>query len=696
MNNAANHIMRITIFPTVNGNVLEGHKMTWPDLEARCINPPEYPTKRDCPLIKLATFGDQRTTRGALRHDANVLAVSGLEADYDGEQVAPEAASMLLTLAGITAFIYTSPSHTLAKPRWRVLAPLSTERPPEARRELLARLNGALGGILAPESFTLSQTYYIGRVAGVVYETYQTTGTFIDLIPDLMPVYAPGKATASAARPELGQRELTPEQIDDLRSALDTLSSDDRGDWIAVGQALKCLGEDGRKLWVVWSAKSVKHDPEADLYLWDTFSGERTDYTAVFAKAQRAGWENPRRGIDAAQAFSTPGALPIGALPQPTTPANLESHLIPLDAVENPFAPHPHYVDKWIPHNEVTLLAGHGGSGKSYVALSIAVHVALGLPFGALVTAQANVIFFSAEDSAIVLSKRLSKICRALKIEQAQLEGKLHLLDASDIDPALYRNKKITVLTDELAALVIKLDAGLVIIDNSSDTFDGDEIKRTEVRFFIRLLRSRIARPDRAVLLLAHINKDSAKNGKSASQEDYSGSTAWHNSVRSRLSLSYDGNDALRIEHAKANYGAKADPVRLEWHDGAPRVAHGYFNVAGEAVAIAKERDEADKVALVTLIQNCDKRGERVTTSERGSVTTFKTLKTMPNFPGKMTTDRLTGLLRELETDGRIFRRWIKTPDSKQRQVFTCAIENPPNAQTEAQDTDNGQGGSHK
>lgn len=677
--------MHLTIFPTVNAVKLERYDFTWAEVVDRCIHPHEYSTKADCPLIKLATFGDQRSSHGALRHDANVLAVSGVECDYDEGQLSAGSAALLLTLAGITAVVYTSPSHTPAAPRWRVLAPLSTNHTPDARRELVARINGALGGKLAPESFTLSQTFYFGRVKGVVYETYQTNGTYIDLLPDLMTMYPSGKVIASTAQP-VKQLTATFEQLSDLRIALAKLPADDRTEWIAVGQALFCLGDAGFELWAEWSATSAKHNPVTDLKLWNSFTGERTGFTAIFSKAQRAGWQNPRRGIDPRQAFANPGQRPEGALLQPTLTTNLKSCLVPLNSGSNPFVPHPHYVDKWIPHNEVTLLAGHGGSGKSYVALSIAVHVALGQPFGALVTTQANVLFYSAEDSRVVLGKRLAKICLALKINQGQLEGKLHMLDASDIDPALYRNKVSTALALELAELVKNLDVGLIVIDNTSDAFDGDEIKRVEVRYFIRSLRSHLARPGRAVLLLAHINKNAAK-GVNDTDEDYSGSTAWNNSVRSRLSLTPDGNDAMKIKHLKANYGAKADPVRLEWHDGVPLVACGYFNVRGDSPDIAKEREEADKMALVALISDCDKREERVTTSDQGGYTAFKTLKTIVGFPEKMTKERLTGFLRELENEGRIFRRWIKTKDSKQRQVFTCAVENSPNKHFKASGT---------
>ncbi len=374
--------------------------------------------------------------------------------------------------------------------------------------------------------------------------------------------------------------------------------------------------------------------------------------------------------------------------------ASLAENIIVFDVVENPFDTLPHFVDMWIPADEVTLLAGHGGGGKSYVALSLAVHVALGHPFGALTTTQANVLFFSGEDGAKVLRQRLARICRALKIDSAELDGKLYLLDASDIDPALHREQKVsvrgrqqiiteTLLLDALSGLVKKLDAGLVIVDNASDAYDDDEIKRARVRAFVRSLRSRIARPGRAVLLLAHINKASAIGGRGAGSEDYSGSTAWHNSVRSRLSLIPDGDDALKIEHLKANLGAKYAPVRLEWHDGVPLVAGSYTNLGGDAQnaivkAAQKALDDEHKAALVILVQDFDRRGERVTTAFQGSATVFKLLKGQPGFPKGTNSERLMLLLRALETEGRVFRRTVRTPDRKLKETFTCRMEGAP------------------
>jgi len=162
----------------------------WQDLITSIHNAGPFSDKASCPWVKLAKFGDNRSTHNSLRHDSNVIEIYGIEGDYDLEVMSPESAIEKLEAAQITAVVYTSPSHTAEKPRWRVLAPLSGPTQPDARYALLARLNGALGGVLSGESFTLSQSYYFGRVKGVEYKVLvtfddPTEGNFIDLMPNL-------------------------------------------------------------------------------------------------------------------------------------------------------------------------------------------------------------------------------------------------------------------------------------------------------------------------------------------------------------------------------------------------------------------------------------------------------------------------------------------------------------------------------
>jgi hypothetical protein len=104
-------------------------------------------TKEALPWLKLARFGYGATPRGSLRHDRNVICITGIEGDYDGGVVAFDEALEQLAKAGLLALVYTSPSHSPPRPRWRVLCPTSTELPPSARLALVGRLNGVLHGV---------------------------------------------------------------------------------------------------------------------------------------------------------------------------------------------------------------------------------------------------------------------------------------------------------------------------------------------------------------------------------------------------------------------------------------------------------------------------------------------------------------------------------------------------------------------
>lgn len=80
--------------------------------------------------------------------------------------------------------------------------------------------------------------------------------------------------------------------LSDLRDALAFLSSDAYADWIAVGLALKTLGDEGIDLWLEWSATSDKFDAQGALDKWASFSPTATGYQSIFAKARLAGWKN--------------------------------------------------------------------------------------------------------------------------------------------------------------------------------------------------------------------------------------------------------------------------------------------------------------------------------------------------------------------------------------------------------------------
>lgn len=326
--------MQITTFPDVKATSLQAYDEPWETFAARFINPPRYASKMACPLVKLATFGEVRTQAGCLRSESNIVSVSGVEGDYDGGEMSADLAALLLGATGILAVVYTSPSHTADKPRWRVLAPLSADHPVAARREFIGRINAALGGVLASESYTAAQSFFIGAVEGVPYEARITQGAFVDWV-GIDAVY-PTNSAPIAPLTHHADRNADAETLEELRSALSVLSPDDYHDWTAVGIALSSIGEPGYDLWAEWSARSDKHDADRDLAKWSTFRPERTGFASIFTKAQAQGWVNPkaRKPIDLTDMFGGISVPAPADLPGPPPEAMPEAGIAPALSAE--------------------------------------------------------------------------------------------------------------------------------------------------------------------------------------------------------------------------------------------------------------------------------------------------------------------------------------------------------------------------
>jgi predicted P-loop ATPase len=170
------------------------------------------PEKAKLPWLKLARFGDKKTEKGSLRHDANVIDITGIELDYDLKQVSLAAAIDVVKRNRLRCLLYTSPSYTEAEPKWRIICPTSKPLPP-AKRERLARgVDAMFGNIFATESFTLSQSYYYGSVSAdkkpnPAHQCEVFDGAFVDEM-ELPAVEAPRAPTTNGdGRAESEARE---------------------------------------------------------------------------------------------------------------------------------------------------------------------------------------------------------------------------------------------------------------------------------------------------------------------------------------------------------------------------------------------------------------------------------------------------------------------------------------------------------
>lgn len=233
------------------------------------------------------------------------------------------------------------------------------------------------------------------------------------------------------------------------------------------------------------------------------------------------------------------------------------------------------HVEKLIPGNTVTLLSGDGGTGKSLLALQLSVATALGLNWIGNPATHGPVIHLTAEDDTDELHRRLANIVDAIGIELASLSN-LHLVSLAGEDAVLAssgRNNVIqaTPLWQQIETASADLSPALIILDTLADLFAGEENVRTQAQQFISLLRGLALRRQAAIVMLAHPSISGMASGSGTS-----GSTAWSNSVRSRLYLErvldeeqHETDPDLRVlKIMKSNYGRIGNEIRLRWLSG--------------------------------------------------------------------------------------------------------------------------------
>ena len=166
---------RYTIFKDFRALSFDARESTWAQLVDQLRTAPAVAKKADLPLIKGATYGNERSLKGSPRSELNMLEVSFLEVEHDtGEVLIGEAADRLRVL-GLQAVLYTT-ARNINGQRWRMFLPLSQPIALQQREGFTRALDDALDGCLAPESHTSAQAWYFGRVEGVPFEMIEVDG----------------------------------------------------------------------------------------------------------------------------------------------------------------------------------------------------------------------------------------------------------------------------------------------------------------------------------------------------------------------------------------------------------------------------------------------------------------------------------------------------------------------------------------
>jgi hypothetical protein len=453
--------------------------------------------------------------------------------------------------------------------------------------------------------------------------------------------------------------DLTPAQVRDLvwRFRDDRRSHDP---WVHMGMALHHQSGGaawGKQLWIEWSG-DVPAEQYGGFERWETF-GARAN------RAQRTLRSYLKR------AYADGWRPELAAAPAAIAEVVLEGELQPLDlqgARWGALAGPQWIVQDWLPAGAVTLLAGDGGSGKSYVSLVMAVQLTANVGTFAAGERQ-RVLYYSAEDPAEVLLWRVERICSALMIDPADLAGWLFLFDATSASNVLFTDHadpsaRLTARYDWLAAQVKTIEPSAVVLDNASDLYDASEVDRAKVRQFVTAL-NRLARLKMAaVLLLSHLDKAGAKEGGDAL--GYSGSTAWNNSVRARLFLYRDGEQRV-LALRKSNWGAAEHTVPVTWSRDLLT-----FQI-GATVAGTLDDDTVTGVVWGLLREVLEAGDVNVSVGTSGNRTVYGLLARTPGWPKSISRERVQGLVKEFAEAGLIVREEYTMTNRKRAQRWVLA-----------------------
>jgi hypothetical protein len=324
------------------------------------------------------------------------------------------------------------------------------------------------------------------------------------------------------------------------------------------------------------------------------------------------------------------------------------------------------FVEGLIPDRTVTNLSGDGGSGKTEIILQLIAAASLQKQWFGRDVSVGPSLYYGAEDEADELHRRLETIVRHAGQELSDLDG-IRLIPMAGEDAVLAApdrsgNLLPTAIYPKFVAQAKLLRPKLIVIDPSADVFGGDEINRAQVRKFVSMLRGLAMEIDCAVLLLSHPSLTGMSSGTGTS-----GSTAWNNSVRSRLYLEVTSPETRVLKLVKANHGKVGGTIEMRWDDGIYVLDTGADPAVESVIHAAADKLFLDLLAVFTA------QGQNVGVVTGTSYAPAK-MATHPKAKGYSKNQLASAMQRLLDAK----RIRVLTEGSKSRQRSRLVISDQP------------------
>jgi RecA-family ATPase len=243
-------------------------------------------------------------------------------------------------------------------------------------------------------------------------------------------------------------------------------------------------------------------------------------------------------------------------------------------------------IDDFLPRNIVAALIAAGGSGKSYLAMNLAISVASGgILFNKFMPSkEGKVVFISGEDDIAELQRRLHWSTSSLPKHVVERIGKnINFVDLADTFEAFTEKNRAgeVHMTNSVTNLIssIKESVGsevdLIIVDPVSRFRGGEENLAVDTTRFVQALQMFTSQLNATVLCLHHVNKGAKSNG--TGQNNARGSSALVDGVRLVMELNQLSEDEvkklygdtqvklniLNLHCVKTNYTKPFEPIAL-------------------------------------------------------------------------------------------------------------------------------------
>ena len=260
-------------------------------------------------------------------------------------------------------------------------------------------------------------------------------------------------------------------------------------------------------------------------------------------------------------------------------------------------------IQDWLPagYSSPTLFTGAGGTGKSLLALQLALAVSTGGDWvGLPVVRQMDTTLVMCEDSKDELHRRIESLAKADQYAFTELEkAGVYMMSrvgqecvlCVEKDGRLAAGPFYEVLDQQLG--ILGPQEKLLVIDTAADVYSGNESNRSGVNQFVKhILCGLAAKHNATVMLVAHPPK--------AIGQTYSGSTAWNNSFRNRLFLDWFENGGRKfrtLDRPKSNYAECGEKLILAYEHGAfkrteqVKATFAYDTLVMQAIRMGEQGD---------------------------------------------------------------------------------------------------------